>query len=301
MWQERYREHLTLLGRTEGTILCYLSELSPFFAYLEGCGVNLQQVTREILDGYRMELATRIYRGKPLTLKTQSRRVSALRAFFRFLTEQRYLLVDPALEFKPPKTGDDIPRTILTEEEVRCLMEVPDVNTPVGLRDRTLLEVFYGTGARNSEVRRLKLDDVDLGAKELRIHQGKGGKSRVVPLGAEGCFWMSRYLARARGQLITSQRESLVFVSSRGVPFRVATLGVVIKELGFRAGLSKRVTPHVLRHSCATHMMRRGAGIRHLQTMLGHAKACTTQLYTRVELSDLHQLMRLCHPRGRQG
>jgi integrase/recombinase XerD len=177
--------------------------------------------------------------------------------------------------------------------------------TPLGLRDRAILEVLYSTGIRNAELRALQLYDLDLDRGLLRINEGKNAKDRVVPLGRAACNYLREYLTEARPRLLKARgaeatTEQLVFLSRTGRP--LWTLGVIypIRKHARRAGIEKTITPHTLRHTFATHMLQGRADIRHIQAMLGHASVATTQIYTRVEVTDLKAVHRRCHPRERR-
>lgn len=301
LWQERFEEYLRLRQYSGRTIEGHLAELVPFFDFLAAEGVErLVDITREHLEGYQTLLFYWRTRGRRLTTQTQKARLGRIRCFLRFAAQERYLLVDPGRELELPKDEVRIPRVVLTEDEVIRLLEFPDPLVPIGLRDRAILELLYGTGIRNTELRELTADQVDLDSRVVNVLFGKGRKSRLLPLGDEAAYWLGRYLQVGRPQLVADLDEPRVFLSKCGKPLARANLAQIVRRTAARAGLSKRATPHVLRHSCAVHMLRRGAGIRHLQELLGHASTDTTQRYTRLEISDLQWVHRRYHPRGRQ-
>jgi len=298
LWMERFSEWMRLRNWSEGTVETYCSSLQQFFAYLESQGVaSLAVVTRDLVEGYRTHLYYRRHRGRPLTVATQANRLTAAKTFLRYLVKENYLLVDVASTVDLPKVPRTLPK-ILSEDDVLRLLETPDLATPTGIRDRAILETLYGTGLRNSELGALQLGDIDWQHQALWVRQGKGQKSRLVPLGEEALAWLEEYLNRSRPRLVLRDEELRVFVGITGKALsRWAVRGIVS-----RCAQSIELTgvkPHTLRHCCATHMLRRGAGIRHLQEMLGHSSALTTQHYTQVELSDLHKVVRRCHPRER--
>lgn len=301
LWQSRFSEYLAMRGTSPRTLETYRTELVHFFAFLDENGVeSLTELTRDHLEGYRTHLFyQRTRAGRNLALSTQQVRLQAVRRFAKFLAHERYHLMDVGLHIELPSRQQTLPRVILTEIEAARLMEAPDVTKAMGLRDRALLELLYGTGIRNSELIGLRLEHLDLARRLVHVVQGKGRKDRVVPLGDEAQAWLEEYLARARGQLLHRGEHLLVFVTYFGGPIEREDLAAIVARCGQRAGLEKHVTPHVLRHSCATHMLKRGAGLRHLQVMLGHSSADTTQRYTRVEPSDLRKVLRRCHPRER--
>lgn len=301
LWRTRFREHLETLGWSPRTIDTYAGELRPLFEFLDSAGLDsLAGLTRDLVEEYRTRLFYAKARGRNLALSTQRVRLQAVKRFVRFLAADRYLLLDVAAVVELPRAPRTLPRVILTEDEVALLMDAPDVSEPLGVRDRTLLEVLYGTGLRNAECSALALDAVDFERRVLHVVQGKGNKARVVPLGDEAVAWLEEYLARVRPLLAPTVQAERVFLSCRGRALHRTDLSQIVARLARQAGLTKHVTPHVLRHSCATHMLRRGASLRHLQVLLGHASTETTQRYTRVELSDLRRVIRRYHPRERR-
>ncbi len=299
LWEERFRDHLDVRGRSGDTINTYLMGVRPFLRFLEQRGVpSLGRVTRELVEAYRTDLFYRRYRGRPLSLATQQARLAGVKAFFRFLARRGFVLVDVAAGLELPRRKAGLP-TVLTEAEMRQLLAVPSPTTLYGVRDRTLLEVLYGTGIRNGELCALTLDACDLAVPALRILRGKGGKSRVVPLGEEALAWLEAYLGQVRPRLVRGAGETAVFLNQYGRPLERPALIDLVARLARKAALQKRVTPHVLRHSMATHMLRRGAGLRQLQVLLGHSSSAVTEHYTRVEIADLARVLRRCHPRER--
>lgn len=298
-WQARFRDYIELVrGWTRRTREAYCGELKAFFAYLERQGVTqLGRLTRAHLEGYRLELSQLRVQAKPLTPRTQQARLCAVKQFVKFLYRENFLLLDIAANFEIPSGPKGLPRVVLTESEVLRVLEMPDTTTVRGLRDRAALELLYGTALRNTELRELRLTALDLANGLLRIERGKGGKARVLPLGEEAQAWLEEYLTKARPQLARSPEEDWIFLTNWGCQLTRRWLSYQVSLLARKAGLTKLTTPHVLRHSCATHMLRRGAGIRHLQTLLGHSCLSSTQIYTRVEVSDLAKVVRQFHPR----
>ncbi len=301
LWEERFRQHMEVRGWSAHTVASYLAALRLFFDFLEERRVpGPSAVTRELLEAYRTEL---FYRkktsGRYTSLTTQRLRLTAVKTFFRFLARRGFVLVDLAADLELPKTAEGLP-TVLTEAETERLLAVPDPTTLLGVRDRTILEVLYGTGIRNGELCALNLDACDLAVPALRILWGKGRKSRVVPLGEEALAWLEAYLGQVRPQLVAGAAEQGVFLGRRGTRLKEGDLVRLMGRLSDRCDLSKRVTAHVLRHSMATHMLRRGAGLRHLQVLLGHASSETTDHYTRVQIADLRRVLLRCHPRERR-
>lgn len=299
-WLQRFEEWLTLRQYAARSREGYLQRTRLFLEYLAERGLALTQVSRQVLEDYRLRLFYRHFLGRPIGPASQANHLTAVRTFFRFLVKDNALLVDPATNLELPRRPSPLPRNIPSEKEVRRLLEAPDVRTVLGLRDRAILELLYSTGLRNSELRRLTLDAVRLEERLIWVFHGKGDKSRVVPLGQEAAYWLSEYLLRVRPRLARSPAERHLFLGRKGPLQSTFSLGEVIKRAAALAGVGERVTPHGFRHACATHMLRRGAGLRHLQDLLGHASAGTTQRYTKVEVSDLKRVHRRCHPRERK-
>ena len=294
LWFSRFTEALERKNRSPHTVRSYGRELRRFFQFLETQGVEeLGAITRDTLEEYRAHLYYQRHRGQPLHMKTQSVRLLAVKAFFRFLTQERYLLSDPAAPLELPRVPPPALPGLLGEADLRKLLEAPDRSTPEGLRDGALLETLYATGLRNEELCRLQLQDVNLRRGEVRVVRGKGGKSRVVPLGGTATRAVAAYLEKGRPAVATSW----LFLNTNDEPFRPNSLIRRVHILARQAGLRQRVTPHLIRHSFATHLLRHGAGLRHLQQMLGHSSLDTTQRYTQVELTDLREVHRRCHPR----
>jgi len=301
LWQTRFGEYLQVRQFSSRTVDSYVSELKPFFVFLESLAIEeLSSVTREVIEEYRTHLFYAEHNDKKLSARTQGARLSAIKAFTRFLNRERFLLIDPAATVELPRVPKFTPPVLLSEEEVERLMGAPNTTTWLGLRDRAILELLYGTGLRNQELRHLTLEEVDLSRREIRLRRGKGGEGRVVPLGEEAALWMERYLARSRPVMVRMPAEKRVFLSGRGLPLLSMTMGAVVRRAALQAKLDKRVTAHTLRHCYATHLLRAGAGIRHVQALLGHSSLSTTQRYTRVEVSDLRVVVAQYHPRERR-
>ncbi len=298
--KQRFRQDLLMRGFSPRTADGYAAELVPLFEFLTERGVTqLPQVTRDDLESYRHHLFHGTFRGKRLGLGSQARRLAAVKSFFAFLTDQQALLVDPAAKLKRPRVPKTVPRVLLTEQETQSLMLGPDITTPLGIRNRAILELLYSTAIRNTELRSLELGEVDLERQELFVARGKGGKSRRLPLGEEAAAWLEDYLTSARPYLAGAASGDLVFLSSTGCRLDRGKLAELVRELAEDCGLEKSVTPHLLRHACATHMLRRGAGVRQLQVLLGHEDLSSTQRYTRIDIGDLHKVVTQYHPRER--
>lgn len=299
LWVQRYGDELKILNYSGRTLQSYTSETRRFLRFAIEQGLTqISGLTRQHLYAYRNLLSSRLgRRGRKLKASTQAHLLSAILGFVRTLVRLDYLLVDISQGVELPRRNASIPRVILSEGETLCLLEAPIVSRLAGLRDRALLEVLYATGLRNSEVCQLDLDDLDWAEELVLVRNGKGGRDRKVPMGKEAWIWIEEYLTRCRPQWLGDAAEHALFLGRFGKRLVKDDLTLIVARWAKRAGLEKRVTPHCLRHTCATHMLRRGASLRHLQVMLGHQSVNTTQVYTRVELSDLRKVLKRCHPR----
>ncbi|MBL8491593.1 MAG: site-specific tyrosine recombinase XerD [Rhodocyclaceae bacterium] len=285
-------------GLARNTLAAYRSDLALFAAWLAARGADLPSVAGEQINAYLVHLHERPGGIKPAS---QRRLHSAWRRFFRWLLDQGRISADPLRDVERPARGSRFPKT-LSERQVEGLLAAPDVGTALGLRDRAMLELLYATGFRVSELVGLRLFEVSLNDNVVRA-LGKGSKERLVPLGEVAADWLRRYLAEARPQILKGSSSDHVFVTGHrrqrpaGMSRQMAW--VMIKKHALTAGVpSEKVSPHVLRHAFATHLLNHGADLRVVQLLLGHADISTTQVYTHVARERLKQLHRVHHPRG---
>ncbi|HEY6065917.1 MAG TPA: site-specific tyrosine recombinase XerD [Thermoanaerobaculia bacterium] len=290
-----YLEHLAVeRGLSRASVEAYRRDLEAFGRWLVGTRVQAAKAKRNHLVAYLKHL-----RSRGLSSRSASRALSAVRGFYRFATAHLEFAADPTDDVSNPKAGFALPRT-LTEKEVNELLETPDVAMPLGLRDRAMLEILYASGLRVSELVRLPRDRVDLDAGILRV-SGKGGRERLVPFGASAGEWIRRYLADVRPALDRKGRAEL-FLSARGAAMTRQRFWQLLSGYGRRAGIrGRKLAPHAIRHAFATHLLDRGADLRALQMMLGHADISTTQIYTRVSAGRLRAVYDKYHPRARSG
>jgi len=278
-------------GFSENTLVAYENDLGQLASYAEARGRRLLELEQSELADFVGSL-----RGRGLSPRSQARHVHALRGFFRFALREGLLARDPMENLRPPKAFRALPR-YLTPAQVEALLAAPDVATPVGLRDRAILEVMYATGLRASETIGLRAESVDLDLGLVRV-LGKGRKERLVPLGREARRWVRRYLSESRGALSKGRASPALFLSNRGRALSAMGLWGLVRRHALRAGVASVLTPHVLRHSFASHLLERGADLRALQAMLGHADISTTQIYTHVTRERLRQIYDKFHPRA---
>jgi site-specific recombinase XerD len=272
--------------------------LSRLFGHLEAKGVtDIRSVNEVHLLRFVRELATTpTWKGTPPALQSQNAYVNALRRFFSFLEKRGTILTNPA-RFLPFQKIRTLPRAVLSERQVERLIHTPLASTLVGKRDQAILELLYGTAIRLTECGRLDVADLDLRHTTLLIRNGKGMKDRMVPVPGRAAAALDRYLTEVRPQFLHAPRESALFLSRVGTRLSTASIGLLVKRYGEDAGV--RVSPHGLRHACATHLIRRGADIRHVQKLLGHRDIQTTAIYTGVALKDLQELLERAHPQER--
>jgi len=285
-------------GLAKNTLAAYRSDLALFAKWLTAHGGNLVAVAEADINGYLAHLHARPERIKA---SSQRRLHSALRRFYGWLLDLGRIAADPLLNVERPGAASRFPKT-LSEKNVEDLLAAPDVSAPLGLRDRALLELLYATGLRVSELVGLKLFELSLDDQVLRA-TGKGDKQRLVPLGEVAADWLARYLAQARPAILKGRSSDHVFVTGRsrnaGEGMTRQMVWTLIKKHAQTAGIpGAKISPHVLRHAFATHLLNHGADLRVVQLLLGHADISTTQVYTHVARERLKQLHRHHHPRG---
>ncbi|MDO8263589.1 MAG: site-specific tyrosine recombinase XerD [Gallionella sp.] len=280
-------------GLSRNTLDSYRRDLSKFAAWLEKQrDASILQTTHGDIQGYLAHLVT-VQKAKP---SSTGRNISSLKRLFRYLLRQGKIATDPTLQIDTPKLPRNLPKS-LTEQDVERLLEAPDNQTPLGLRDRTMFEVLYATGLRVSELVTLRITQVSMDMGVVRV-MGKGSKERLVPLGEEALDWLRRYLADGRGVLLGKQMSDAMFVTARGEGMTRQLFWYLIKKHAKHGGLNKSLSPHTLRHAFATHLLNHGADLRVVQMLLGHADISTTQIYTHVARERLKQLHAMHHPRG---
>lgn len=279
-------------GLSRNTVAAYGRDVRKLCDFLKAGRIALPRVSEDTLVAF-------VHResGAGLAARSRARLISALRSFFRFSVLSGFLKKDPSSRLTTPSTWLALPK-FLTVGEVEGLLAAPDALKPRGVRDRAMLEVLYGSGLRVSELASLKLAEINRDEGFL-VCRGKGGKERIVPLGRSACDAVGRYLAEVRPRLDPDGRREELFLSRRGKPFTRQGLWKLIRQHAVTAGLrASEITPHVLRHSFATHLLERGADLRSVQLMLGHSRITTTQIYTHVSRERLRRVYDKYHPRA---
>lgn len=297
----RFVEYLGLRGSSPWTIATYRHHLAPFFAFLRKKRIStLRAVAGDAVLEFVAHMAREPRRGgAPIVAGTQTRRLAAVKSFFRFLVEHRLVLVDPTEGVRGPRDVQRLPTALSVRDRER-LFAAPDLETLLGYRDRAILETLYATGIRVGELGALALDDLRLAEGLVVIRHAKGDKERVVPVGKRAGAFLREYLRRVRPAL-DRQRDPAghLFLTWRGYPFIRSDVDAILRRHAKAAGIEGRVTPHTLRHTCATDLLRRGADLRHIQEMLGHKKLDTTQRYAHVVREELKRAYEKSHPRER--
>jgi integrase/recombinase XerD len=286
---DRFLDALWLeAGLSRNTLSAYRSDLEGFAAWLKAAPA---QATREQIMGY---LAEGVRRGsRP---RTSARLLSSLRRYYHYLLREGLITEDPTATLEAPRLGRPLPKS-LSEEQVERLLNAPDTETPLGLRDRAMLETLYATGLRVSELVGLAVQRLNLQSGVVQAI-GKGDKERLVPLGEEAIEWLQRYLREARAKLLHGQTSDALFPTARGAAMTRQAFWHNLKRYAQRAGIESSLSPHTLRHAFATHLLNHGADLRVVQMLLGHADLSTTQIYTQVARERLKQLHAQHHPRG---
>ena len=290
---DQYLHYLIIeKGLSKNTIEAYRHGLNRFFDHLRRKGIQeIGNVGKFDIRAFLLAL-----KGKGLSTKTVVRDLVAIRTFFQFLIQEEILEANPVEEIESPKMAKTLPE-ILTLKEVEQLLGQPDLRTPLGVRDRAMLEVLYATGMRVSELVQLPTNQVNLESGYVVIY-GKGSKERMVPIGREAMKWITLYLQTARQRLTKGKESNFLFINRSGRGMSRQRFWKNIKTYGLKAGLRKRITPHLLRHSFASHLLERGADLRSVQMMLGHVDISTTQIYTHVTGERLKKIHQRYHPRG---
>lgn len=296
-----YLENLAVRNYSKSTIESQTKQLRYFAESCSKLGLSSpEQVTGETIAAYQLFLYRRSKPdGRPLANSTQRQWLTAVSGFFRFLTRTHLIPSNPAAQLEMPRMEHRLPKAIFTCSEIERVIAVPDSDSPIGLRDRAILEVFYSTGIRRSELCGLNLTDVDCSRRILRVEQGKGKKDRYVPLGRRALAWIEQYLKDARPMLGRTQDSTALFINANGTRLTPDCLGYRIRMLVRLAHIGKAGSCHAFRHSFATALMDNGCDIRHIQLMMGHSKLETTTIYLHTGIHDLKAAHEKYHPASR--
>jgi integrase/recombinase XerD len=234
--------------------------------------------------------------GSPLSFLTQAQRLIPVKGLFAWLAQSGHLAFDPSLSLVLPKREHRVPESVLSVDEVEAVLAGPDTTTLLGLRDRAILEVFYSSAIRRSELAHLRVADIDYARQTVFVRQGKGARDRFVPIGARACLWVTRYLDEVRPQLEGDRRHPALFLSVTGGELALDVLSKMVSAYVSAGAPTKKGSCHLFRHTAATLMLDAGADVRHIAEILGHQKLETTMTYTRVSMAKLHEVHARCHP-----
>ncbi len=291
---DEYLSHLQFERRvSDHTLESYGRDLTGLGRFAAGQRRPIEHLSRVDLETF-----VRALMGEGRSPRSVARIVASVRGFYRFLTVHGHIAANPSVDLQPPKAWQILPK-FLSVEEVDRLINAPDVSTPRGLRDRAVIEILYATGLRVSELVQLRPTDLHLDAGYLTT-TGKGRKQRLIPVGDEAAQWVTRYLQEGRPQLLGKRSSPRLFVNARGGGPGITRVGFwkILKGYGTRLGIGRQLSPHVLRHSFATHLLERGADLRAIQMMLGHADLSTTQIYTHILDARMRVIYDRFHPRA---
>jgi len=294
----RYLESLAVRNYTADTIEGRKDALKVFLLWaVERDLLDPCSITKPILESYQRHLwRWRKQNGKPLGISTQRSRLMTVRDLFAWLTKANHIPANPASEIELPRPEKRLPKEPFGLDQVRSILAVPDTTDPLGIRDRAMLELFYSAGLRRSELAKLRLEDLNRERQTLQIRQGKHHKDRVVPVGKSALHWLERYLEESRPRLALDTHQPALFLTSYGDPFNPDVISRMVTKFIKQAEIDRPGSCHLLRHTCATHMLEGGADIRFIQQLLGHEKLETTAIYTQVSIEQLKAVHSQTHP-----
>jgi len=303
LFQDKFLEYKKSLGLSPKTIQRLRYHLGVCTLFLKGKGITtIEVVKREDILCFLNYLSNvyKTYKGTYLSQSTKSSSMSAVKDFFAFLAKFEYIQKDPASAIDSLKSDQGIPRTLMTQHEVNTLLDMPNLDNPIGIRDKAILETLYSTGMRASELTHLEVDDIDFTQGLVRINFPKGGRprQRIIPIGRVALDYITLYLKQARPYLL-NENADLLFLTRTGRILSHDDLRTIIKGYVFKARFKKNITTHSFRVTCATEMLRNKADIRYVQQQLGHEKITSTQVYARVIPIDLKKVHSRTHPRER--
>lgn len=293
-----YLDELKLLNRSPLTIRNIRNALKQMINFFGTEKVTeLDQMGRDVLGLYQEELTYRLTdKGKQLSARTREKYLCSIRGFLKYLYEQDYLAADLSTVIKLPKQPQRLPKVILDTAEIKKMMAAPNMQTNSGYRNRIILELLYDTGIRAAEMAAIKTNDLDLANGYLHIRSGKGAKDRIVPISSRVCELTKRYLSFIRPMMLKGKNTKYLVLNRWGTKMTPTAVWAIVKRCTELSGIKKNVTTHTFRHSCATHMLKNGAPIRHIQELLGHESLESTQMYTKITINDLKEIHAKYHP-----
>jgi integrase/recombinase XerD len=294
----QYEEWLRVNHFSPATAASRMKYLKRLVAWCGDRGITRPaEVTKPVLERFQASLYhARKADGNPLSIVSQRNHLTSLKGFFRWLSRSNFVLYNPASELLLPRLSRRLPKHVLSVPEVEQVLALADVRTPLGLRDRAILETCWSCGPRRMELVALKLYDLDGDRGTVMIREGKGRSQRVIPIGERAMRWVDKYLREVRPEFVVPPDEGFVFLTHRGAGFEIGSITELVRDYVNRADLGKKGAVHLFRHSCATALLEGGADVRYVQALLGHAKLETTQIYTHVSIKKLKEVHDACHP-----
>jgi|TARA_Y100000310_G_scaffold340563_1_gene436803 tyrosine recombinase XerC len=283
-------------GFSDHTIKAYQNDLTRFINFLPNNISEFDQVNRQAIRGFLASEFDSKYRGKPISNKTVARRLASIKSFYKYLMRSEQITHNPAIHVKTPKVPKSLPNFI-DQKVIDALMESPDDSTDIGLRDRAIMELFYSTGMRLSELIALNIGSVDAQKQLVKVH-GKGDKERLIPFGNRAKFWLENYLKNRVLSFNSRPKTTPLFVNAKKNRVPTSTVQRRIRNYIKFVAEGNRLGPHILRHSFATHLMDRGADIRAVKDLLGHSSLSSTQVYTHVQPEKMKKVYEQAHPHG---
>ncbi len=297
-------QHLKMSDYAKCTIRDYQYCLQKYLSYLKQKEIpKIKAVTAEQIEEYKLYLKEEYNSplGKPLSEGGFFNHLKALRCFYQWLEDTNQILLNPIVKLQQPRRTKKKLPVIVTEEEIIRILESCPFNTPAGLRDRAILEILYATGIRRMELVNLNVSDFSFENEELFVIKGKGKKDRIIPLGKYACKFTEAYLKLIRSWLVKNPEETALFLNSvSGKRLNTWNVSDILEKAVERSGIKKRITPHMFRHSMASHLLRNGADLRHIQALLGHESISSTEIYTHLLIDDLKKVVKESHPHGRR-
>lgn len=293
-----YKVYMMTSGYADRTIETYLLNIKEFLSYIGDKSIEkLSDVTPETISQYNIYLASERPLKKKLSLRTQNIKMTVVMMFFRFLVREKHYLYDPTGHIKIREHPKKRVRQVLTEHEMVRLLNAPNPEKALGLRDKALLELYYSCGIRNTESRLLTVKDVDLENRLVRIRHPKGGGDQTVPIGRVASLYLEEYIKHARPKLVKNELEETLFLSNAGKPLDQAMPAYIVQKYARIAKIKRKTDAHTLRHTCGTHLHNNGADIRCIQELLRHKSLDTTQIYVEVKAANLRKVLENTHPR----
>lgn len=296
----KYLKSLTTKNYSQETYKSRYHYLSRFAMWCSQRSIiEIDDVSRQVITSYQLHVSRQKVKrtGKPLNINTQRLYLLSVNIFFSWLIKNREIIYNPAAALELPKRTKHLPRNILSQQEAEAIINQPDIETPLGLRDRTILETLYSTGMRASELIKISIEDIDKQRGTVLIRQGKGQKDRIVPLGDRALLWIDKYLIQIRPQLLNSKKQTTLFITKYGNPYTsTQSLIQVVRKYINAANVHKSGCSHLFRHTMASLMLENGADIAYIKEILGHTDIGTTEIYTHVTITKLAQIHALTHP-----